>query len=159
MEEENNTRPQPVEEKKGINPLYLVGGLVLLGLIGFFVVSGNKKAASRTEITSVGTEATPFVSEAPPSGPVKEFTVDGSSYKLDPSTITVNKGDTVKIIFKDSDGRHDLVVDGYNVKTNLIGPGATDTIEFIADKSGSFKYYCSVANHGELGMTGTFVVQ
>jgi nitrite reductase (NO-forming) len=157
--EENNVPPQPIAGKNGFNPLYLVGGLAFLGLIAYFVVSGGKKTAPVTEVESVGTEVTPLTSEATLSGSVKEFTVDGSSFEFDPKTITVSKGDTVKITFKDNDGRHDLVVDGYNVRTNVIGPGATDTVEFVADKSGSFEYFCSVSNHKELGMTGKLVVQ
>ena len=94
-----------------------------------------------------------------PAGPVKEFTVNGSNFAFDPATITVDKGDTVKINFKDDDGRHNLVVDGYNISTNVIGGGESDTITFVADKTGSFEFYCSVSNHRDLGMSGTLIVK
>jgi plastocyanin len=160
MSEGNFMEPEQVEVKKGFNPLYLVAGLAGLGIIGYFVVSGNKKTSPTTQTGSQITETiTTGTSEASPSGSVKEFTVDGSSYKFDPETITVSKGDTVKITFRDNDGMHDLVVDDYNVKTNVLGPGKQDSITFVVDKAGSFKYYCSVSNHEDLGMTGTLVVQ
>lgn len=92
-------------------------------------------------------------------GAVKEFTVTGTNYRYDPNILTVNKGDTVKITFKDSDGHHNLVVDGYNQNTNTINSGDSDTIQFVADKTGEFEYYCSVDSHRQLGMKGTLVVK
>jgi plastocyanin len=157
--EESNVPPQPIEGKKGIKPIYIFGGLIVVGLIAALVVIGGKKPSS-PQAEPLNVQANPQTESAAqtPSGPVKEFTVDGSSFEFDPATITVNKGDTVKIIFKDIDGAHNLVVDGYGVSTKTIGPGKEDSLTFIADKSGSFKYYCSVANHEALGMTGKLIV-
>lgn len=92
-------------------------------------------------------------------GGVKEFTVTGSSFKFEPNVLTVNKGDTVKITFKNTGGFHDLTIDGYNVHTKQIAAGATDTLEFTADKAGTFEYYCSVGNHRAMGMKGTLTVK
>jgi plastocyanin len=158
--EESNVPPQPIEGKKGIKPIYIFGGLIVVGLIAALVVIGGKKSSS-PQAEPLNVQANPQTESATqaPSGPVKEFTVDGSSYKFDPETITVNQGDTVKITFRDSGGPHDLVIDGYNVRTKIVTPGKEDSVTFVADKSGSFKYYCSVANHEALGMTGTLIVQ
>ena len=52
-----------------------------------------------------------------------------------------------------------MVVDGYNVSTKTLSEGGSDTIQFVSDKTGSFEYYCSVANHRDLGMKGVLVVQ
>lgn len=153
-------------EKKGFNPVYLVVGLVVLGIIGVVIATkGNKTSVQPSPVTqnSLSSPETNQVQPSPevqnPAGPVKEFTVDGSSFEFDPSTITVNKGDNVKITFKDTDGMHNLVIDGYNLSTDVIRPGGTDTISFVADKAGTFRYYCSVSNHADLGMVGTLVVQ
>ncbi|MBI2637766.1 MAG: cupredoxin domain-containing protein [Candidatus Sungbacteria bacterium] len=89
----------------------------------------------------------------------KEFTVSGKNFGYSLSTIMVSKGDMVKITFKDEDGFHDLVVDGYNVKTERLNTGGEAVIEFTADKTGSFEYYCSVGQHRENGMHGTLVVE
>lgn len=129
--------------------------IVLLVAAGFFFVSSKDKPQTTTSVS----QAEADVQEPPvPTGPVKEFTVDGSNYEFGPTKIEVNKGDTVKITFKDNDGMHNLVVDGYNVKTNIIKGGTQDTIQFVADKVGTFKYYCSVANHEEQGMVGSLIV-
>ena len=90
---------------------------------------------------------------------VKSFTVVASNFKFTPSTITVKKGDTVKITFQNSGGSHDFVIDEFKIHSKIIPSGASETVQFVADKSGSFFYYCSVANHRQMGMQGTLIVQ
>ncbi|MBP9748550.1 MAG: hypothetical protein KBD17_02965, partial [Candidatus Pacebacteria bacterium] len=48
---------------------------------------------------------------------VKEFTIEGKNFSFAPNKISVKKGDKVKIIFKNSAGFHDLVIDEYGVAT------------------------------------------
>lgn len=142
---EETIEPQ-TENKSKINPFLIVGGLMFLGIIIVVpVILSSKKPASKVE-------AAQYV-------PVKEFTVNGSNFAFNPKIITVNKGDTIKINFKDDEGSHNLVIKGYNVLTNVVGEGGTDSATFVADKSGSFEYYCSVDSHRDLGMTGTLVVR
>ena len=92
------------------------------------------------------------------TGPIKEFTINGSSFKYDPDTITVNKGDIVKIIFKDTDGRHNLLIDSYGITSKVLSSGKEESLEFIADKTGSFKMYCSLPGHEDNGMVGKLIV-
>ena len=90
---------------------------------------------------------------------VKTFTVEGSSFKFSPSNMTVKKGDTVRVTFKNTSGFHDWVLDEFNVRTKQIAAGAEETVEFVADKAGSFEYYCSVGSHRQMGMVGTLIVE
>lgn len=96
---------------------------------------------------------------AEPTGPVQEFTVVGSSFKLSPATMTVKKGDTVRINFTSQGPMHNLVIDEFGVATSELGEEEEEEIEFVADKSGTFAYYCSVGNHRAQGMVGKLVVQ
>jgi plastocyanin len=89
---------------------------------------------------------------------VKEFVVEGSNYTFVPSQITVKLGDTVRVIFKNSDGLHDWRLDEFNAATKKIQGGQSETIEFVANKAGTFEYYCSVGNHRQMGMKGTLMV-
>lgn len=109
--------------------------------------------AKETNTTSDATDS------ATNSESVKEFTVSGSNFKFEPSTLQVNKGDTVKITFKNSGGFHDFVIDALNIKTKTIPDGQSESVQFIADKVGTFEYYCSVGNHKQMGMKGTLTVQ
>lgn len=56
-------------------------------------------------------------------------------------------------------GPHDLVVDGYGVRTPLLDPGNSVPVTVALDKAGTYEYYCSVPGHKEGGMVGTLVVR
>ena len=86
------------------------------------------------------------------------FTVTGSNFAFAPSAMTVKKGDNVVITFKNGDGFHDFVIDELNVRTAQIQDGAQETVTFVADKAGTFEYYCSVGQHRAMGMKGTLTV-
>ncbi|MFZ2682303.1 MAG: cupredoxin domain-containing protein [Patescibacteria group bacterium] len=91
-------------------------------------------------------------------GAVKEFTITGGNFAFTPDVMTVKKGDTVRITFKNDDGFHDLVIDEFAVATKQIQAGASEVVEFVADKAGTFEYYCSVGKHREMGMKGVLTV-
>lgn len=151
LEENTNTI------QKNNPPVGIALAIVALLAVGGFLFLNNQKSTT-TNSTTPQVEADSTESSLSPSVSVKEFVVDGNNYEFSPTKIEVNKGDTVKITFKDNDGMHNLVVDGYNVKTNIIKGGTEDSIQFVADKSGTFEYYCSVGNHKEEGMVGSFIV-
>ncbi len=92
-------------------------------------------------------------------GAAKTFTVDGTNFSFSPSTLSVNKGDKVTIIFKNTGGFHDFRIDEFNVATKKINGGQEETVSFVADKTGSFQYYCSVGSHRAMGMFGTLTVK
>lgn len=93
-------------------------------------------------------------------GPTKEFTIIAKSYSFNPSEIKAQKGDKIRAHIVFADGFHDFVIDEFaGSRTERASAVATTTIEFIADKTGSFKYYCSVGSHRQLGMEGTLIVE
>jgi len=131
--------------------------VIIIGAIGFYVMNMNKAVAP--EMTKVAPSEVMTAEEGTPSATVKEFTVTGSNFSFDPKTITVKKGDTVKVTFKNQDGFHDFVIDEFNVATKQIQGGQEEVVEFVADQAGSFEYYCSVGQHRANGMFGTLVVE
>lgn len=90
--------------------------------------------------------------------PENDFTVTGYNFGFTPSTLTVHKGDHVKISFVNSGGVHDFVIDEFHVATPRIETNASTTVEFDANQAGTFQYYCSVGNHRAMGMWGTLTV-
>lgn len=94
----------------------------------------------------------------PPPG-FGEITVTGENYSFSPKEIRVKKGDTVRIVFKNSDGTHDWVIDEFNAKTPQLQTGQTATVQFVAAKAGEFEYYCSAGNHRQMGMVGKLIVE
>jgi plastocyanin len=129
---------------------------------GMPVPEAGNEGTTEMEVSSstTSTEAGAGAAAAPATaGAVKSFTVEGSNMKFVPSTMEVKKGDTVKITFKNVDGFHDFVIDEFKVKTKQIKSPSEETVEFVADKAGSFEYYCSVGKHREMGMKGTLTVK
>ncbi len=98
------------------------------------------------------------------TSPTGEFTIEGSEWKFSPARIIVSQGDEVKITFKNSGVEaHNFVNDEFGVATPPILPGTTATVEFTADKAGTFFFYCSLEldlePHRELGMEGEITVK
>lgn len=151
-----------------MNKKLLIAGAVIvlvvvaLGLL--FVNMNEVKTVPDVEDSSVmqkestTTATTTATGSAMKDSAVQVFTVEGSPFKFSPNNITVNQGDKVKIIFKNVSGKHDLVIDEFDVKTDLLSAGGEESIEFVADKKGTFEFYCSVGNHRAMGMVGTLTV-
>ncbi len=89
----------------------------------------------------------------------KTFDVVGFNYGYDVSEIRVQEGDTVTINFSVREGFHDWVVDEFGAATEQIRPDGLATVTFVADKAGTYEYYCSVGSHRAQGMVGTLIVE
>lgn len=163
--DENQSPITPPTPKAGNRNLVLIGLLILfvLGAIGaFFIFSKSKTQTPATtqSLLPTGTSGTNAeVTDRPIDTVPKEFVVEASPFKFAPSEITVKKNDTVRITLTNKEGTHDFVLDEFNVRTKQFQAGQSETIEFIADKVGSFEYYCSVGNHRQMGMVGKLIVQ
>ena len=89
----------------------------------------------------------------------KEFVVQSFQFGFDPATITVDKGDLVKITFTSRDVAHGVSLPDFGVVTGDYDINNPGTLEFIADKAGTFTYFCNVyCGHGHGEMTGQIVV-
>lgn len=109
-----------------------------------------------TEVTTIPEETLAENSQAK----VVEVKVGATEFSFTPDEIRVNQGDTVRIVFSNTGTMmHDWTLDEFNAATKTIGPGETDTIEFVANKTGEFEFYCSVGNHRAQGMVGTLIVE
>jgi len=150
----------------------IVGGYMLFKDRGITPLDSNMETENTTETSDttiinstttvnlppLGTPTVPVQGGTQTTGVVKEFTVDGTPYKFSPATMTVNKGDTVKITFANKQGTHDLRIDEFNVATKVLQAGQSETITFVASKTGTFEYYCTVGNHRAMGMVGSLKV-
>lgn len=123
-------------------------------------MSDQQMAPDTTPVTGQSdTQASAGVVAKTDATLAKEFNISGANFSFTPNEIKVKKGDTVKINFTNQGGTHDLVIDEFNVRTKLVQSGESDTVEFVADKAGTFEFYCSVANHRAMGMVGKLIVE
>ena len=85
-------------------------------------------------------------------------TIDGKYYpQFSQKEISVNKGDFVRIKIKNTKGMHDFKIDEFGVYTET-PLNKERTVEFVADKAGSFEYYCTKPGHKQNGQWGTLKV-
>lgn len=140
---------------------WLIWGVVALVVLagGYFLLSQNKGAPQIPEQTVPIPEATNEASPSTVEGGMVELKLDASNYKFSTNELKVRKGDRVKITLTSTGGTHDLKIDQFNVATKVVDTGMSDSVEFTADKVGSFEYYCSVGNHKAMGMKGILVVE
>ncbi|MBI4177107.1 MAG: cupredoxin domain-containing protein [Candidatus Aenigmarchaeota archaeon] len=112
--------------------------------------------ATTTTASAVTTTTTATTTTQPS---VKEIQMTASQWKFEPSEITVNQGDTVRLEIKNIDVAHGFSLSEFGISKQLPA-GATTTVEFAANKKGTFTFFCSVfCGSGHGGMTGKLVVQ
>lgn len=93
------------------------------------------------------------------TGEVKEFSVEAFNWGFKPESIEVNQGDRVKITAKSTDVDHGFAIKEFGVNLKL-KPGEEKSVEFVADKKGTFTMYCSVyCGEGHREMKGVLVVK
>lgn len=92
---------------------------------------------------------------------VKVFDIEGKPFEFSIKEIKVNVGDKVRINFKNTQGTHDFSIKEFDAQTKMLQAGETGSVEFVADKKGTFEYFCSVGNgfHRQQGMVGKLIVE
>lgn len=156
MEEDSQEKTQDSPVTLSPKLVVAVLFLALLG-VGYILYRGGvrKNAPSPGTTQNTQNQAPTLAQEK-----VREISVAGSEFSFSPSKITLTKGERIRITFKNiGNSSHNLVVENLGVATKTIPGGATDSVEFVADKSGSFTFYCAVGNHRQLGMEGKLEVE
>lgn len=93
------------------------------------------------------------------SGKTVTFSVTASNFQFDPTEIIVKQGDNVVINVTGKDATHSLVIRDYNIN-EVVNPGETKQLKFVADKTGTFTFFCSVpCGEGHSDMRGKLIVQ
>ena len=132
--------------------------IVIVGGVFLF----NNKSGAPTEIDEINivTDQMPVPGEnVDEMVASREFTLEAKNFSFSLSEIKVKKGETVHITLKNTEGTHNWKLDEFSATTKVLQTGQEETIEFVADKVGSFEYYCSIGNHRAQGMVGTLIVE
>ncbi len=103
--------------------------------------------------------ATAAFAQTPPGGGTREIQVTAKKYEFNPKVITVKKGEHVKLIITALDRDHGFKLDAFKINQKL-KKGDPATIEFTADKAGTFPFHCSdFCGMGHLKMKGKLIVE
>ena len=90
---------------------------------------------------------------------INELSIKAFAWAFQPDTITVKKGDRVRLSITSTDVAHGFALPDFGVHQDLES-GKTSVIEFTADKQGRFSFFCSVfCGDGHRGMKGLLIVE
>lgn len=174
MEEQNQAQVPRGNGGKGWIAIVIVILLIAGGAYAYSRKSANNPSQEQEEVQDVdsdgdegmmpshsGSQPAPVVvgTSTIDAAGVKTFTLDANNFSFSPNEIRVKKGDKVKIVMNNTGGFHDWVVDEFNARTERVTGPATTSVEFVADKAGTFEFYCSVGQHRQMGMKGNLVVE
>lgn len=83
---------------------------------------------------------------------IRIIEVKASRYKFEPDPVVVRLGEKVRLVVTSTDVAHGIAISEFDVKLS-VPAGKTESVEFVADKEGSFYAYCSVycgSGHGKM---------
>jgi plastocyanin len=131
----------------------LVGVVAALSILSVFtfLISGN------LGILPGPVQAAPALQQA-----TQQVDIALKEWELIPPQLSINAGDSVTFNISNT-GRfgHALEVSGNGIHENsaIIGGGATTTLSFSFEFSGTYRILCPVAGHEGLGMFGEITVE
>lgn len=89
------------------------------------------------------------------AGNVVDIKIEATDFQYDKKVIHVKKGDKVRITLHSDDGGHGFTIPAFNVDIK-----GNKSVEFVADKTGTFEYHCSLfCGSGHAKMTGKLIVE
>jgi heme/copper-type cytochrome/quinol oxidase subunit 2 len=75
----------------------------------------------------------------------REFTVTAKDFHFSPSRLEVNQDDLVKLTVRSQDVAYSVTIDEYRMSKRVPAGGET-TLEFRADRTGTFPFYSNLTS-------------
>lgn len=120
-------------------------------------VPGQETASSQQEAVQEASQ--PEAPQPTDAAKVKEFKITARQFSFEPGIIEVNEGDKVRLVITSMDIPHGFSITEYGINKRL-DVGKPATIEFTADKKGTFTAFCSVfCGSGHGNMKGKLIVK
>jgi uncharacterized cupredoxin-like copper-binding protein len=136
-------------------------GVVSLFAVGLLAGCGSSSSSGNTSSGNTSSGNTSSGSAANGSTGRRALTVSESEFKITPKTDSVAATGSVAITVHNT-GKviHSLAVQTPSgiVKTSPIQPGATASLTVSLTKTGSYRLYCPIDHHAQLGMVARLTV-
>ena len=88
-----------------------------------------------------------------------EFAIVASNFRYSPDRLEVSQDDLVKVTIRSEDIAYSFAIDEYRIVRRVPAGGMT-TFEFLADRSGTFRFYSNLTSDSRHGdMQGELVVR
>jgi nitrite reductase (NO-forming) len=159
----------------------IIGVVLVAAVVGFLLMRDNPKAAEemmhdsmddmKGEVMEAGEKVMQkgeqMVGKAledakKRNAPVKEVVMtsfyDDKGAWFSVKEIKVKQGDIVRVKVTNTKGMHDWVLDEFDIKEET-PLNEEVVIEFVADKAGTYEYYCSKPGHRAKGQVGKLIVE
>ena len=134
------------------NLLFGLGAFLAVAVVGFFIVQKSISTTNTMPVPVLNAEKEAATGDVTPA---REITVTGSEYSFNPASISVKAGEKIRLTFVNSGNTlHNLLIDELDIKTSMVAPGKSDTVEFMVEGDSTLTFYCGVGNHRDLGMEG-----
>ncbi len=146
----------------------LIGGALVLPIAGIGFGAAASRQSTSDEATpgaspsaspGASPAASPMASPSAGGGSGEEIHVLAQDIMFDTTEIRI-PADTDSTITLENEGvlEHDLYIGEFDLGTELLGPGETDSIT-VNVPAGEYEYWCTVAGHREAGMEGILIVE
>lgn len=135
----------------------LLLSLFVIGMLFIVGCGGNNYGTTSQKVPAPGYEGVDEMVVAS-GGEVKVIDIVAKQWSFDPDTIEVNLGDQVLLHIESIDVTHGFAIPEFGINERL-RPQEDIHIEFVADKKGSFGFFCSIpcgSGHGK--MKGQIIV-
>ncbi len=131
----------------------IIKNILLFFFLGSLIVIAGCSSNANFETNKVKNNSTSNFN-------TKIINIEAFQFGFKPNIIKVNYGDKIILNAKSLDVPHGIAIEGYpNVNLYLDGING-DSVTFIANKKGTFTFYCSVpCGEGHGNMIGTFIVK
>lgn len=87
-------------------------------------------------------------------------TLVAKNFAFEPSKLTVEAGETLRIKFKNKGSlSHNLTFEELDAGTESIQTGNTRILKIQVDEPGTYEFVCTVPGHAQAGMKGKLVVK
>jgi len=122
--------------------------ILLVGLLALvLVVAGCARGGAAAEVSGTLENG------------VRVIQMRAFQFNFDPNPVIVNEGEKIKLVVTSTDVTHGISIAEFGVNVKLF-PGRPSIIDFTADKSGTFIFYCSVpCGAGHRSMRGRLIVK
>lgn len=126
----------------------VVASLVLLAVLAFACAPAAPAPKTQTFDLIMGEQITIAEAETGEDEEVGEF------HRWEPAVLVVNKGDTVVIhVTNPRKNVHGFAIPDLGVSTGPLDPrGGEETVQFVADRAGVFKFACNQPWDAETGI-------
>jgi plastocyanin len=131
--------------------------LVVAASIGLAACGGDDDDDGESAATTAPTEETTAA-----GGGGETVDVKATDFKFDPDDPTVKPGEVTFDVTNDGEAPHNLEVEGPSGEAELpedLQAGDSGSFSVDLSEPGTYRFYCPVGNHEDLGMVGEVTAQ